>query len=198
MIYTTDGVLLVLLHWRQLGQAKWVPILDTKLLERLASGERQESYWPVAVSQHKFCCIILKGEERYPYFPRPLLSEFEFKIPLTGTAEPITANSMPDFEERFLRESILHSLADDLVANTSATREEQADLGKREMAIDRLLVQMLAIECKDEDRGDRALEIVGLMRQRRTLDMAIQVAGKYDRTLLAEKIAKLKDRMEIE
>jgi len=60
MIYTTDGVLLVLLHWRLPGQAKWVPLLDTKLLDRLASGRKEETYWPVAVSREKFCCIILK------------------------------------------------------------------------------------------------------------------------------------------
>lgn len=60
IIYTSDGVLLVLLHWRQPGQAKWVPLLDTKYLERLAGGRKEESYWPVAVSQEQFCCIILK------------------------------------------------------------------------------------------------------------------------------------------
>lgn len=59
-IYDSEGVLLVCLHWRQGGQAKWVPLLDTKRLERLASGKKEESYWPVAVAQDKFHCIILK------------------------------------------------------------------------------------------------------------------------------------------
>ena len=59
-MYTSDGLLLVLLHWRLSGQAKWVPLLDTRQLDRLASGKKEESYWPVAVSQEKFCCIILK------------------------------------------------------------------------------------------------------------------------------------------
>lgn len=59
-VYDSDGVLLVCLHWRQPGQAKWVPLLDTKRMERLASGKKEESYWPVAVAQDKFHCIILK------------------------------------------------------------------------------------------------------------------------------------------
>lgn len=59
-VYDSDGVLLVCMHWRQTGQAKWVPLLDTRLLERLASGRKEESYWPVAVAQDKFHCIILK------------------------------------------------------------------------------------------------------------------------------------------
>ena len=60
MIYDSEGVLLVLVHWRQPGQAKWVPVLDTKTLDRLAGGRKEETYWPVAVAQNKFHCIILK------------------------------------------------------------------------------------------------------------------------------------------
>lgn len=61
-----------------------MPLLDTKLLPRLASGRKHESYFPIAVADHKFHCIILKGGDKYPYFPRPLLSEFDFSIPLTS------------------------------------------------------------------------------------------------------------------
>lgn len=60
LIYDSDGVLLVLLHWREPGQARWVPLLDTRTLERLAGGGKEESYWPVAVANDKFHCIILK------------------------------------------------------------------------------------------------------------------------------------------
>jgi len=59
-IYDSDGVLLVLQHWRDAGQARWTPLLDTRMLERLAGGRRDEKYWPVAVAQNKFHCIILK------------------------------------------------------------------------------------------------------------------------------------------
>src|SRR5690606_11357992 len=46
-IYDTTGTLLVLLHWRTEGKAKWVPILDTKILDRQLTGKVEESYWPV-------------------------------------------------------------------------------------------------------------------------------------------------------
>lgn len=57
-------------------------MLDTKLMSRLASGRKNETYFPIAVADDKFHCIILKGGDQYPYFPRPLLSEFNFEIPV--------------------------------------------------------------------------------------------------------------------
>ncbi|XWW97793.1 hypothetical protein V2A60_005780 [Cordyceps javanica] len=83
-IYDSTGTLLTLLHWRQPSRACWVPLLDTKLLPRLASGRKHETYFPIAVADEKFHCIILKGGDKYPYFPRPLLSEFDFSIPLSS------------------------------------------------------------------------------------------------------------------
>jgi chromosome transmission fidelity protein 4 len=64
-----------------------VPLLDTTLLDRLATGRKQESYFPIAVADERFHCIILKGGDTYPYFPRPLLSEFDFEVPLTSAAD---------------------------------------------------------------------------------------------------------------
>jgi chromosome transmission fidelity protein 4 len=66
VIYDSDGVLLVLQHWREVGQARWTPLLDTTTLERLAGGRKTESYWPVAVAQDRFHCIILKVGPSFP------------------------------------------------------------------------------------------------------------------------------------
>lgn len=62
-------------------------------MPHVASGRRQESYFPIAVADNKFHCIILKGGDQYPYFPRPLLSEFDFSIPLTAPTAPKTKKS---------------------------------------------------------------------------------------------------------
>ncbi|KAI8943449.1 hypothetical protein NX059_001458 [Plenodomus lindquistii] len=98
-IYDSSGVLLTLLGWRERGQARWVPMLDTKCLARLASGGKEESYWPVGVSGSgpssssdgsegvKFHCMIIKGKEQYPSAPVPHLTEFGFEIPLVGASE---------------------------------------------------------------------------------------------------------------
>ncbi|KAF2462315.1 WD40-repeat-containing domain protein [Lineolata rhizophorae] len=87
-IYDTTGTLSTLLHWRTPSQARWVPLLSTAHLARLASGRKSESYWPVAVAQRRFHCIILKGGDANPSFPRPLLSEFDFALPLQPPPRP--------------------------------------------------------------------------------------------------------------
>jgi chromosome transmission fidelity protein 4 len=60
-----------------------------------------------------------------------------------------------------------------------------------ELEIDKTLLQMMAIECREgEDRGMRALEIVTLLRDRtgRMIEAAGKVAERYGRTVLGEKI----------
>ena len=201
-LYDSTGVLLILQHWRTPGQARWVPILDTKQLDRLATGKKEETYWPVAVAQEKFHCIILKGGDQYPYFPKPLLSEFELKIPLSNSAagnDPDNPNILegPKLEESFVRTSLLHSLLEDLITSTHATHGQRTDLARREIEVDKTLLQLLNVECREgEERGMKALEIVGLMRDRggKMVEAAGKVAGRYGRTVLQEKIGELAER----
>lgn len=191
-------MLLILQHWRTPGQARWVPLLDTKQLERLAGGRKEETYWPVAVAQGKFHCIILKGGDRYPYFPRPLLSEFDFRIPISdkpnkGSSEEDedTRNDGPRFEETFVRTNLLLSLFQDLLSSTNATSVQRGELARQELEVDKTLLQMLAVECREgEDRGMKALELVRMMRDRngKMVEAAMKVAQRYDRGLLEDKI----------
>ncbi|KAH0565624.1 hypothetical protein GP486_000982 [Trichoglossum hirsutum] len=203
-IYDSTGVLLILLHWRSPGQARWVPLLNTNLLDRLAGGRKEESYWPVAVAQDKFHCIILKGGEKYPYFPRPLLSEFDFRIPLSpevvslseGTDEP-SGTEATKLEESFVRNSVTLALLEDLIAATTATHFQRSDLVRKELEFDKILLQLLAIECREgEERGAKALEIVGQMRDRsgKMIEAAGKVANRYGRNLLEEKIRELGEK----
>ncbi|CRJ80610.1 hypothetical protein BN1708_000315 [Verticillium longisporum] len=70
-------------------------------------------------------------------------------------------------------------------------------LARVELEVDKTLLQLLAIECREGDeRGMRALEMVELMRDRtgRMVDAAVKVAERYGRTLLGEKIRELGDK----
>ncbi|KAF3766322.1 WD40 repeat-like protein [Cryphonectria parasitica EP155] len=218
-IYDSTGTLLTLLHWRQPSRASWVPLLDTKLLPRLASGRRQESYYPVAVADNKFHCIILKGGDQYPYFPRPLLSEFEFSIPL-HSATPKPQHKTTDdaaaedsdgdmdvddsgnsesrkLEQQFMLRGIQAAQMADLVEATTSTHAQRSALARLEVEIDKTLLQLLAGECREgEERGMRALEMVELMRDRtgRMIEAAGKVAERYGRTILGEKIREVGER----
>ncbi|TKA61016.1 hypothetical protein B0A49_09649 [Cryomyces minteri] len=178
-IYDSEGILLTLLHWRTPGQAKWVPLLDTKQLERLAGGRKEESYWPIAVAQDKFHCIILKA-------------------PAKETDDEEAAGSeMQKLEESFVRHSVMLGLMEDLVGATNATHTQRTELSRRELEIDKTLLQLLAVECREgEDRGMKALEVVGLMRDRsgRMLEAAGKVAARFGRDILGEKITQLAER----
>ncbi|KAJ0423861.1 hypothetical protein BJY00DRAFT_277562 [Aspergillus carlsbadensis] len=204
-IYDSEGVLLALQHWRTPGQARWVPLLDTKQLERLASGRKEETYWPVAVAQDKFHCIILKGGDQYPYFPRPMLSEFEFRIPISDKPsktqeddeEGATRNDNLRLEETFVRGNVLLSLFRDLVSSTHATTTQRAELSRKELELDKVLLQLLAIECREgEDRGMKALELVHMMKDRngKMVEAAVKVAQRYGRGVLEDKIRDLAER----
>lgn len=199
-VYDTAGVLAVLLHWRIPGQAKWVPLLDTRRLRRLASGRKEETYWPVAVAQDRFHCIILKGGDRYPYFPRPLLDEFAFEVP-THSTMPEDADEaqtkIQTLEETFVRSSVLLGLVEDLMGATNATHAQRAEVGQKSIEIDKTLLQLLAEVCvQGDEHSMKGLEIVKLLRDRtgRVIDAAGKVATRFGRELLADKIRDLAER----
>jgi len=215
---------LTLLHWRQPSRASWVPLLDTKLLPRLASGRKTESYFPIAVADNKFHCIILKGGDQYPYFPRPLLSEFDFSVPLTSEPprekkarrrgeggdedddmdgageeeeEEEEGSETRRLEQTFLLRGIQAAQLADLAEATAPSADRRAALARLELDIDKTLLQLLAIECREgEERGMRALEMVALMRDRsgRMAEAAGKVAERYGRSILGEKIREMAER----
>lgn len=197
-IFDSAGTLLVLLHWRIPGQARWVPVLDTKLLE---SG-KNEKYWPVGVSNNKFYCISLRGVDT-PYHQQHLLSDFDFRIPThsnsdEGLDEDVLAAHK--LEESYVRESIIYGLLEDTMpleekSRTSAQRQE---LITQALAINRALLQLLNTEVNGgEDHGPKALEIVQLLRDNedgRFLEAAKKIVQRKQLNILEDKIIALQER----
>lgn len=157
------------------------------------------------MAQDKFHCIILKGGDKYPYFPRPLLSEFDFKIPVStapakddeNEEEAAARNDGSRFEEAFVRQTLFLTLFQDLLSSTNATPSQRTELARKELEVDKVLLQMLAVECREgEDRGMKALELVSLMRDRsgKMLEAASKVAQRYERAVLEEKIREVAER----
>ncbi|KAK2735290.1 hypothetical protein FQN57_001185 [Myotisia sp. PD_48] len=213
-IYDSSGVLLVLQHWRRPGQARWVPLLDTKLLDRVADGKKQETYWPVAVADDVFHCIILKGGDQYPYFPRPLLTEFEFQIPISSisprnktdknddtemdNADDASQSMSKKLQQSFVRANLDFALLEDSISASEMGTAGESELRRRAVDIDKIILQMLAVECREgEEKGMKALELVTMLRDTsgKMLDAASKVAQRYQRSILDEKIRDLAERM---
>lgn len=203
----------MLQHWRKPGQARWVPLLDTKLLERVASGRKEETYWPVAVAQDVFHCIILKGGDRYPYFPRPLLTEFDFQIPISyisskeqsnkdgdmemEDAEEAARNNNRKLQESLVRANLDYTLLEDCITASEIGAAGDAELRRKALDIDKILLQLLAVECREgEERGMKALELVTMLRDRsgKMLDAASKIAQRYHRSILDDKIRAIAER----
>ncbi|KAL1654998.1 DNA polymerase alpha accessory factor Mcl1 [Didymella pomorum] len=221
-IYDSSGVLLTLLNWRTNGQARWVPMLDTRQLSRLATGGKEETYWPVGVAPSstgdlKFHCMIIKGRERYPSAPVPHLSEFGFEIPLSSAIDKKALlgsdaeedsddeqggrkkgeSKQQEHEQAFILSSTLHAQLSSTLSHTRPSADQKRDLTNLEVAIDRALLQLLGLEClAGEDHGMKALEIVSLMRDAngKMLDLAGKVASRYGRDVLGEKIRELAEK----
>lgn len=92
---------------------------------------------------------------------------------------------------------MLCSLQEDFAAYTTTTADQKSDLTRRENIIDKTLLQLVAMECQDDDdRGAKSLEICGLFKRKKTLELAVKVAIRYGKVVLAEKIRELMDDME--
>lgn len=70
------------------------------------------------MADNKFHCIILKGGDQYPYFPRPLLSEFDFSVPL-GQA--------PSSKRQKKKKKSLNPDGDDPMADGENKSDEEGD-----------------------------------------------------------------------
>jgi chromosome transmission fidelity protein 4 len=97
--------------------------------------------------------------------------------------------SQPALEEKHLRLSILHSLLEDSVS-TRSTIEGRTELSRKETEIDRTLLPLIQIACKDE-KESKALELVKLLRKRVSLDYAGKIAVKYGLKHVADKIGEI-------
>ena len=82
-MYDSSGTLSVMPRYRMPLSATWTRILDTGRIEQgTGSGK---SYWPVGVMGDMFFCLVLKGQQVYPGFPRPLLQRVSVRLPLRRT-----------------------------------------------------------------------------------------------------------------
>ena len=77
--YDSAGVMYIMPRFRIPLRGTWIRLLDTNKLERKQG--KDESYWPVGIGRDTLMCLILKGRQGFPSFPRPLIQELEVHLP---------------------------------------------------------------------------------------------------------------------
>lgn len=103
-------------------------------------------------------------------------------------------DELKKLESSYILNSLLAAQQQDFVTNTKSTHAQRTTLARMELEIDKTLLQMLAVECREgEERGMRALEMVSLLKDRtgRMIEAAGKVAERYDRNVLSEKIREI-------
>ncbi|KAL4078553.1 hypothetical protein V8B97DRAFT_1865745 [Scleroderma yunnanense] len=186
VIYDSAGYIHIMINFRRPNRASWARLLDTNALERKQG--KDESYWPVGLSKDIFMCLILKGRQEHPGFPRPLIQEVPVRMPFRSK-DPGDST----IEESAARERI----------HINLTRDELGDeitnpsLDKREIELDKSIIKLIQSACKS-DKAPRVLELTKRLHFTHSIGAASQLAGFYKLIGLQEKIDAIKQWREEE
>ncbi|KZT57147.1 WD40 repeat-like protein [Calocera cornea HHB12733] len=190
-IYDSSGVLHVLQHIRRPGKGMWAPALDTNTMERRVG--KQESYWPVGVSDAEFHCVILKGLEEYPSPNKPPVTEHKLRMPLLRMEKNDKGEPGDGiFEEKIIREreaisSLRDALADD--------EEDDEDIPAKELEMDKALVWLIGKACMT-NKVQRAFDLCRMLQRPASLRTALQPAQRYHHKGLEQRILTLLEELE--
>lgn len=175
VVMDSDGVLLILSRWKEEGQYRWIPALDTVAMAK--EHGREESYWPIGVDcDYNFHCVILKGAATQPPHPMPLTTDF----PIKPMGEP------RQLESALLKSSVFVELEEG--------RDEPENLGKLEIEVEKALLRLLLASCKNDFKLNRCLSIYRRLQDEECKDAAATIALRTKRTILAEKINEMREK----
>lgn len=213
LVAGSDDCLTVLSHWREAGNARWVPLLscsDAVTDHGLSDSKRNWKSWPLGVTDDKLICLILKNNDSYPGFPLPLPVELDIKMPVKcfkhlkdkkpeesedgedSVASNIEKLNEENPEEVFLKASTLGRLLNSSLADIEEEDEPMERLNNYSVVFDKSLLRLFANACQDS-RLNKALSVVKLIKNDKALLAASKIAERFEFLNLANKISKLRE-----
>lgn len=209
-----DDTLTILSHWRETGNARWIPILscsDAVTDHGISRSKKNWKAWPLGLAEDKFICLILKNNDTYPGFPISLPLELEIKLPVKCfkhlqrttdeekdedekdvVASKIEKLHEEDAEEEFLRASTLGKLLSSALPEQEEQDEFLERLNGYSVAFDKSLLKLFANSCQDQ-KLNKALSVVKLIKNDKALLAASRIAERFEFLNLAGKINKLRE-----
>jgi len=179
-IMDSEGVLSTLVKARQPGQARWVPVFSSQ------AGVNERKYWPISVLDSKLLCVILRGQQQFPSIPLGLVEEVDLQVP-----------GLPKLEAEYLVQRCQFQQLQDRaeyamrLAGSEEVEEDVRDvLADMSVDLDKLLLRQFQAACS-EKRASRGLQIIALVQRPDSLVAAAKIAGAYELTTLASRIAEI-------
>lgn len=183
--YDSAGILRVLHRQRRPYQGAWVPVFDGHA--HATSQERTEKYWPVGVLRDRFMCVVLRGSNTYPFFPRPPLKDIPLQLPLLELSTEVG-----QLEEQVLRTNASNLHERDEAEATNAEEDYAQTFYEADIEMDIALLKLINIACKSE-KVSRALDLTHTLHTSDSVDKAIRIASFHRYTSLAEKMTNIKE-----
>ncbi|SCV67357.1 BQ2448_6003 [Microbotryum intermedium] len=187
-MYDSRGVFSILDRSRRPRQARWVPVLETSAMARREN--KQETYWPIGLTDRHAHVIILKGEESQPHFPTPLIQELDLQLPLLRLDV-----QQGQLEEKYLRETTFVSHRRD--GASADNYDLTTTLARQELEVDKHLLMVIQTACKAE-RLEQALDATLLLTQTASLVAAAKIARFFNLPGLEERIQIVQELKEAE
>ncbi|CAO3670382.1 unnamed protein product [Rhizopus microsporus] len=184
-IYDSDGILRILHHQRRPNQGSWVPVFDGRAYAK--SVQKSETYWPVGLLRDRLMCVILRGSNQYPYFPRPPVNEVPLQLPIV---EPESETGKIEMDYLLTLYRDLHER--DEAEATGKQDEYQDTFDSADIEMDKDILRLINIACKSE-RHSRALDLVNSLRLSESVDKAIRIASFHHLSSLANSMMRIKE-----
>lgn len=182
--FDSAGVLRLLSHQRRPFQSRWVPVFDSKA--HAAAHQRTETYWPVGVLRDRLMCVVLRGANTYPFFPRPPIKDISLQLPLLEQATEVG-----QLEESILRIQTCNAHEKDEAEATNTEEDYQDTFREADSDMDVALLKLINMACKTE-KASKALDLTHMLNSPDSVGKAVKIASHYHYSGLADKMVKIK------